>query len=74
MIEDSETLRRRVALRVDSNILLNIGAGLVSSIVIYVSLTDAAKTLSELGWLGFLIVAAATIFEWGRILANAAER
>jgi hypothetical protein len=53
---------------------LNIGAGLVSSIFVYVSLTDTGKILADRGWLTFLIVASVAIFEWGRILAYAAER
>jgi hypothetical protein len=73
MVEDrSQREHRRIALRVDSNILLNIGAGLVSSIFVYVSLTETAKILA--GWLVFLIIASVTIFEWGRVLAYAAER
>jgi hypothetical protein len=63
----------RTALRVNSNILLNIGAGLVSSIVIYVSLTETDKVFPNWGWLLFLIFSTALIFEWGRILAYKAE-
>jgi hypothetical protein len=74
MVENSSQNLRRIALRIDSSILLNIGAGLVSSIFVYVSLTDTGKILADWGWLAFLIVASVAIFEWGRILANAAER
>jgi hypothetical protein len=55
----------QIASKVVSNILLNIGAGLVSSIVIYVSLTDTEQIVKNWGWLAFLIFATGIIFEYG---------
>ncbi len=63
----------QIASKVVSNILLNIGAGLVSSIVIYVSLADMDQVIKNWGWLAFLIIATGIIFEYGRILANKGE-
>ncbi len=63
----------QIACKVESSILLNIGAGLVSSIVVYVSISKTDEIIANWYFLGFLVVAAGLIFEWGRILAYKAE-
>ena len=65
--------RDQIAAKVVSNILLNIGAGLVSSIVIYVSLSELDQVIKNWGWLAFLTLATGLIFEYGRILAYKGE-
>ena len=65
--------RDQIAAKVMSNILLNIGAGLISSIVIYVSLTDTDQILRNWGWLAFLLCTTGIIFEYGRVLAYKGE-
>jgi hypothetical protein len=69
----STATHAQIASKVVSNILLNIGAWLVSSIVIYVSLTDTEQIVKNWGWLAFLIFATGIIFEYGRILAYKGE-
>ena len=63
----------QIASKVASAILLNIGAGLVSSIVIYVSLTNLDDVIRKWVWLAFLTVVTGLIFEYGRILAYKGE-
>jgi hypothetical protein len=56
----------QIACKVESSILLNIGAGLVSSIVVYVSISKTDEIIANWHFLASLIVAAGLIFEWGR--------
>lgn len=67
------TARQRANLRIKSSILLNIGAGLLSSLLLYVSLTESGKVAAELGWIVVYILVTATSFESGRALAFQAE-
>ena len=63
----------QITCKVESSILLNIGAGLVSSIVVYVSISKTDEIIANWYFLAFLVFAAGLIFEWGRILAYKAE-
>jgi hypothetical protein len=65
--------RDQIASKVASSILLSIGAGLVSSIVIYVGLADFNDVTKNWAWLAFLTIATGLIFEYGRILAYKGE-
>ena len=51
----------QIAAKVESSILLNIGAGLVSSIVVYVSISSTGEIMSNWYFLAFLIFAAGLI-------------
>jgi hypothetical protein len=63
------TTAERTALRVNSNIFLNVGAGLLSSLVIYVATTGTAQVAGNWGWILFLILVIGFTFEAGRTLA-----
>jgi hypothetical protein len=66
--------RDQVEARIGSSMLLNIGAGLISSIVIYVSFTEARQVVVNWPFLALLVFSTGVIFEWGRVLAHKGER
>jgi hypothetical protein len=64
----------QIETRVLSSMLLNVAAGLMSSMLIYVSFTETRHTMANWPFLAAWVVLSGVIFEWGRLLAHKSER